>query len=86
MKFKIEGHTDGTPIDPDGPWTSNWQLSTARAINVLTYLMGLGVDDRRYEVSGFADTMPVSKDDTSEGRAYNRRVDIVLMPAQADAM
>jgi chemotaxis protein MotB len=78
-KFRIEGHTDSSPIDPDGPWTSNWQLSAMRSISVLLYLTGLGITEKRFQVAGFADTMPVSHDDTPEGRAYNRRVDIVIL-------
>ncbi|MDR2796504.1 MAG: flagellar motor protein MotB [Spirochaetaceae bacterium] len=78
-KFRIEGHTDSTPIDPEGPWESNWQLSAMRAINVLHYLTDLGISEKRFQVAGFADTMPVSSDDTPEGRAYNRRVDIIIL-------
>ncbi|MDR2659480.1 MAG: flagellar motor protein MotB [Spirochaetaceae bacterium] len=78
-KFRIEGHTDSTPIDPAGPWESNWQLSAMRAINVLHYLTDLGISENRFQVAGFADTVPVSRDDTPEGRAYNRRVDIVIL-------
>ncbi|MDR2600997.1 MAG: flagellar motor protein MotB [Spirochaetaceae bacterium] len=78
-KFRIEGHTDSTPVDPAGPWESNWELSSARSIAVLKYLSGLGVPDRRFQVAGFADTMPVSSDETPEGRAYNRRVDVVIL-------
>jgi chemotaxis protein MotB len=78
-KFRIEGHTDSTPIDPTGPWPSNWDLSVARAINVLHYLSDLGISENRFQVAGFADTMPVSSDDTPEGRAYNRRVDIIIL-------
>jgi chemotaxis protein MotB len=78
-KFRIEGHTDSTPIDPNGPWESNWQLSAMRAINVLHYLTDLGISEKRFQVAGFADTMPVSSDDTPEGRAYNRRVDIIIL-------
>jgi chemotaxis protein MotB len=78
-KFRIEGHTDSSPIDPDGPWTSNWELSATRSISVLNYLTGLGIDEKRFQVSGFADTMPVASDNTAEGRAYNRRVDIVII-------
>jgi chemotaxis protein MotB len=78
-KFRIEGHTDSTPIDPAGPWESNWQLSAMRAINVLHYLTDLGISEKRFQVAGFADTMPVSRDDTPEGRAYNRRVDIIIL-------
>jgi chemotaxis protein MotB len=78
-KFRIEGHTDSTPIDPAGPWESNWELSAARSIAVLKYLTGVGIPDRRFQVAGFADTMPVSADDTPEGRAYNRRVDVIIL-------
>jgi chemotaxis protein MotB len=78
-KFRIEGHTDGTAIDPAGPWESNWELSAARSISVLHYLNGLGIPENRFQVAGFADTMPVSRDDTPEGRAYNRRVDVVIL-------
>jgi chemotaxis protein MotB len=78
-KFRIEGHTDSTPIDPDGPWESNWQLSAMRSINVLHYLTDLGISEKRFQVAGFADTMPVSSDNTPEGRAYNRRVDIIIL-------
>ncbi|MDR0721510.1 MAG: flagellar motor protein MotB [Treponema sp.] len=78
-KFRIEGHTDAVPVDPDGPWESNWELSTARSIAVLHYLTDLGVEEKRFQVAGFADTMPISKNDTPEGRAYNRRVDIIIL-------
>ncbi|MDR2842505.1 MAG: flagellar motor protein MotB [Spirochaetaceae bacterium] len=78
-KIRIEGHTDSSPIDPYGPWPSNWDLSTARAINVLHYLDDLGVNEKRFQVAGFADTVPVSSDNTPEGRANNRRVDIVIL-------
>ncbi|GHV84377.1 flagellar motor protein MotB [Spirochaetia bacterium] len=78
-KFRIEGHTDSVPIDPTGPWPSNWELSTQRAINVLHYLTDLGITEKRFQVAGFADTMPISLDNTPEGRAYNRRVDIIIL-------
>jgi chemotaxis protein MotB len=78
-KFRIEGHTDSTPVDPDGPWESNWELSTARSISVLHYLTDIGVEENRFQVAGFADTVPISRDDTPEGRAYNRRVDIIIL-------
>jgi chemotaxis protein MotB len=84
IKFKIEGHTDGAEITSGSPFTSNWQLSVARAISVLTHLSDLGVDEQYFEVSGFADTMPFFKDATPEARAYNRRIDIVLMSEQVD--
>jgi chemotaxis protein MotB len=78
-KFRIEGHTDTTPIDPEGPWESNWELSAMRSIAVLQYLTATGVAEDRFQVAGFADTMPVSRNDTPEGRANNRRVDIIIL-------
>ncbi len=78
-KFRIEGHTDNTPTDPTGPWQTNWELSAARSVNVLHYLVDFGVDERQCQVAGFADTVPLASNETREGRAYNRRVDIVLL-------
>jgi len=78
-KFRIEGHTDSTPVDPNGQWESNWELSTARALSVLYYLTGIGIPEAAFQVAGFADTVPISTDNTPEGMAYNRRVDIVIL-------
>jgi chemotaxis protein MotB len=78
-KLRIEGHTDSSDVDPAGPWQDNWQLSSERARAVLRYLTDFGVEERRFQVAGFADTMPVSSNETPEGRAYNRRVDIVVI-------
>jgi chemotaxis protein MotB len=78
-KVRIEGHTDAVDVDPAGPWQDNWQLSAERARAVLRYLTDFGVEERRFQVAGFADTMPVSRNLTPEGRAYNRRVDIVII-------
>ena len=78
-KARIEGHTDAVDVDPAGPWQDNWQLSSERARAVLRYLTDFGVDERRFQVAGFADTMPVSSNESPEGRAYNRRVDIVII-------
>ncbi|MDR2768407.1 MAG: flagellar motor protein MotB [Treponema sp.] len=77
-RFRIEGHTDGSDTDAD-VWPSNWELSAARSIAVLHYLADIGVDENRFQVAGFAATMPVSRDDTAEGRMNNRRVDIVIL-------
>ncbi|MDR2481487.1 MAG: flagellar motor protein MotB [Spirochaetaceae bacterium] len=78
-KFRIEGHTDSTPIDPNGPWTSNWQLSAMRAISVLNYLTALGLSDRKFQIAGMADTVPIAQDVTPEERALNRRVDVIIL-------
>jgi chemotaxis protein MotB len=78
-KIRIEGHTDAVDVDPAGPWESNWELSTARSINVLHYLTDIGIEEKRFQVAGFADTVPLSSNTTAEGRAYNRRVDIIIL-------
>jgi len=78
-KFRIEGHTDSTQVDSEGPWVSNWQLSTERALSVLYHLIDLGVLESRMQIAGFGSTMPVSSDETYEGRAYNRRVDVIII-------
>ena len=77
-RFRIEGHTDTSPTDPL-IWPSNWELSTARSLAVLHYLADIGVDENRFQVAGFAGTMPISRDDTAEGRMNNRRVDIIIL-------
>ncbi len=77
--FRIEGHTDNIPTDPNGPYPTNWELSTARSINILKYLVEFNVNERQFQVAGFADTVPLASNETAEGRAYNRRVDIVIL-------
>jgi chemotaxis protein MotB len=77
--FRIEGHTDDRPTDTGGPFPTNWELSTARSTNVLHYLVDFGADERRFQVAGFSDTVPLASNDTEEGRAYNRRVDVVIL-------
>ena len=77
--FRIEGHTDNIATDPSGPWPTNWELSTERSLNVLRYLQDFGVSDRTFQVMGLADTRPLHRNDTPEGRAYNRRVDVIIL-------
>ena len=78
-KFRVEGHTDDTPTVAGSPYRTNWELSTQRATNVLHYLVDYGVPENSFQVAGFADTVPLVANDTPEGRAYNRRVDIVIL-------
>lgn len=78
-KFRIEGHTDNSPVAESEIFPSNWELSAARALNVLHYLADFGVDENQFSVAGYADTRPMFSNDTPEGQAYNRRVDIVIL-------
>ena len=77
--FRIEGHTDNTPVSLDSKYISNWELSASRAMNVLHYLADYGVNENRFSIAGYADTKPKVSNDTPESRAYNRRVDIIIL-------
>ena len=78
-RFRIEGHTDSTALTQGDQWASNWELSSMRAINVLHYMTDFGVSEKRFSVAGYADTRPFASNDTAEGRAYNRRVDVIIL-------
>jgi chemotaxis protein MotB len=78
-KVRFEGHTDSIPIHNER-FRSNWELSAARGIATLEVLAGkFGVPYEQMAVGGYADTAPVAGNDTEEGRARNRRVDIVIL-------
>ena len=77
-RFRIEGHTDNVIANSEN-YPSNWELSAERAINVLHYLADYGVNENSFSVAGYADTRPKFSNDTAEGRAYNRRVDIIIL-------
>lgn len=77
----VEGHTDDVPTD-GVVWPSNWELSTTRATTVLRYLVELkGLPAVRVSAGGYADTRPRASNSTDEGRARNRRVEIVVVIA-----
>jgi chemotaxis protein MotB len=77
----IEGYTDNIPADGK-KWTSNWQLSSERALAVLQTLEDYGLPSERLSGAAYGSTRPVQSNDTPEGRAYNRRVDIVVVEKQ----
>jgi chemotaxis protein MotB len=80
--IRVEGHTDNVKIGGAlaRAFPSNWELSAARAINVARYLQRLGVDPALLSAAAFGEYRPVSENDTTEGRAKNRRIEIVLVP------
>ena len=81
--IRIEGHTDNVPIGPDlkSKYPSNWHLSTARAINVAIYLQyGVGIAPEFLSVAGYSSYRPIAENKTVQGRAHNRRIEIVLVP------
>lgn len=75
---RMEGHTDAVPIH-NSRFRSNWELSAARSIALLELLNSFGVPRERMSIAGYADTNPVEDNDTAEGRAKNRRVDIIIL-------
>ena len=73
----VEGHTDNMPIQTDR-FPSNWELSTGRAASVVRQLQSQGIDAARMRATGYADTRPIAANDTAQGRATNRHVDVIL--------
>jgi len=83
--IRIEGHTDNKPISGSlkEKFPSNWELSTARATAVARYLIDhAGVDPKRLVAAGYGEFRPKASNDTPEGRAQNRRIEIVLVPRE----
>ncbi|MGE3276399.1 MAG: flagellar motor protein MotB [Vicinamibacterales bacterium] len=79
---RIEGHTDDIPINTPR-FRSNWELSTARATNVIAYLVGDGaVDASRLSAAGYAEFHPRVPNDSAASRARNRRVDVIILNPQ----
>ncbi|MFQ3788101.1 OmpA family protein [Halomonas sp. A29] len=73
----VEGHTDSRPIQTN-EFPSNWVLSSARAIAIVHALERSGVDSHRLRAVGLADSRPLASNDTGEGRAQNRRVEVII--------
>ncbi|TJY41983.1 flagellar motor protein [Cohnella pontilimi] len=78
--ISIQGHTDNLPIQPGGAFQDNWGLSASRALSVLRYFVDVkGLEEKRFEVAGYADTRPIAKNDTEANRQKNRRVEILVL-------
>ena len=79
----VEGHTDSVPLNRGG--YDNWNLSTDRALAVLKLLASLGIDPERLGATGYGEHQPRSDNETAEGRADNRRVELVIVIDQETA-
>jgi chemotaxis protein MotB len=77
--IQVAGHTDNTPVR-GGPFRSNWELSTARAVEVVKLMQSLGLPARQLSAAGYSEFSPVKENTTAEGKAENRRIEIVLQP------
>ena len=79
----VEGHTDNNPIRYSG-WKSNWELSTARATEVVHYFIDqMNVSPERLSAVGYGEYHPVAANNTEDGKMQNRRVEIVISPLNA---
>jgi chemotaxis protein MotB len=83
-RIRIGGHTDNVQITRAFAqrYPTNWELSAARAINVARYLQGQGVDPGNMSAVAYGEWRPIAGNDTEEGRAKNRRIEIVLVPKE----
>lgn len=75
--LEVEGHTDHRPIH-NAQFASNWELSTARAISVVRYMIGQGIPANRLSAAGFADTEPLDTGNTPDAFRRNRRIELKL--------
>lgn len=73
----VEGHTDSRPITTS-KYPSNWELSGARASNVVRYLINSGIEAKRLSAIGYADNYPIASNKTLKGRILNRRVEFIF--------
>jgi chemotaxis protein MotB len=81
--IRLEGHTDSQPIH-NSRFRSNWELSVARSIAMLElFQRKFGIAPERLSVAGYAENAPVESNDSEEGRARNRRVDLVILSDDA---
>src|SRR5262249_11114069 len=80
---EVSGHADNAPVESaiKERYPTNWELSTARATNVVRFLADtVGIDPRRLKAAGFGEHRPVASNATAAGRAKNRRIEILLFP------
>jgi len=82
-RFLVAGHTDNVPIK-NAKFRSNWELSTARAVEVVQLLITGGMKPQVLGAAGYAESDPVAANDTPEHKALNRRIEIVLEPNLSD--
>ncbi|MEQ9501994.1 MAG: OmpA family protein [Deltaproteobacteria bacterium] len=79
-EFLIAGHTDNVPLGRKSRFKNNWGLSTARAVEVVQLMIDSGVNPDQLAAAGFGEHDPIADNETEEGRAKNRRLEIILLP------
>lgn len=85
-RFIVAGHTDNRKIVPGARFPNNWILSQTRALNVVQYMVEQGFQPTSLAAAGYADNDPVADNSTAEGRAKNRRIEIILVPDLTEDM
>jgi chemotaxis protein MotB len=83
--IEVDGHTDNIPIST-AAFPSNWELSAARAGAVIRYLATRGLKPERLSAAGYAETRPIDTNDTREGRARNRRVELIVLRSTGELL
>jgi chemotaxis protein MotB len=78
-KFQVEGHSDNVPIATQ-QYPSNWELASSRAVNVVKAMIEAGMPKDRVSAASFADSRPAQPNDSPEGKAANRRIEISIVP------
>jgi len=75
--IRVDGHTDNLPLSGNGLYADNWELSQARALSVVRYMVSaLGIPPERLAANGFGEYQPVALGDTADARAQNRRIEL----------
>jgi len=77
--FQVEGHTDNVPIKTT-QFPSNWELASSRALTVVKTMVEAGLPANRVSAASFGDQKPAAANDSTEGKALNRRIEIVVVP------
>lgn len=76
--LRVDGHTDKRPVGPGSPYRSNWELSTARALTVVQFLIDYGIPPERLMAAGFGEYQPADPGDSEEAYRRNRRIEFKL--------
>lgn len=82
----VEGHTDNVPISEKliSTFPTNWELASARSINIVHYLVEKGIESSRFESRAFSYYRPIASNDTREGQAKNRRIELLIEETQGE--
>ncbi len=77
--IRVDGHTDNVPLSGLGEFRNNWELSQARALSVVEFMVATqGIDPKNLAANGFGEYQPINLEDTEQARAQNRRIELKL--------